>query len=151
VHLVFRGRQRGSYNVSHPTIIRLRPSIIATSAPLIRGRAQDGLFKQLKKVLIERALGAELTGAPGLREGRSGRVRQWQEPQRYEREDDPDLSELRERRRVATSGNLRIPLGPLDQAMRSAIGGLPDHERLLLDVVRTHIIGHVFGDVLGLL
>jgi len=42
---------------------------------------EDGLFKQLKKALIERALGAELTGASGLREGRSGRPGQRQQPQ----------------------------------------------------------------------
>ena len=33
----------------------------------------EGLFKQLKKALIERALGAELTPSSWLREGRSGR------------------------------------------------------------------------------
>ena len=45
----------------------------------------DGLFKQLKKALIERALGAERT--PGLREGRPRRTRQRQQPQRGERKD----------------------------------------------------------------
>ena len=44
---------------------------------------EDGLFKQLKKALIERALGAELTRASRLREGRSGRPRQRQQPQRH--------------------------------------------------------------------
>ena len=34
---------------------------------------EDGIFKPLKKALIERALGAELTEHLGLREGRSGR------------------------------------------------------------------------------
>ena len=51
---------------------------------------EDGLFKQLKKALIERALGAELTRSSRLREGRSGRPRQRQQPQRHQREDDPD-------------------------------------------------------------
>ena len=30
---------------------------------------EEGLFKELKKRLLERALGAELTAASGLREG----------------------------------------------------------------------------------
>ena len=49
----------------------------------------DGLFKQLKKALIERAPGAELT-EPGLREGRSRRPRPGQQPQRRKFEDAPD-------------------------------------------------------------
>jgi putative transposase len=39
---------------------------------------EGGLFKQLKKALIERALGAELT--EHLREGRSRRARDWEQP-----------------------------------------------------------------------
>ena len=38
----------------------------------------DGLFKQLKKALIERALGAELSGSSWLRERGPGRPRQRQ-------------------------------------------------------------------------
>ena len=38
----------------------------------------DGLFKQLKKALIERALGAELSDHLVLREGGPGRPRQRQ-------------------------------------------------------------------------
>jgi len=51
---------------------------------------EGGLFKQLKKALIERALGAELTEHLGIRKGRSRRSRQWQQPQWDEFQDDPD-------------------------------------------------------------
>ena len=46
-----------------------------------------GLFKQLKKALIERALGAELSKHLGFEKGDSW---QWQQPQRQQREDNPD-------------------------------------------------------------
>ena len=41
---------------------------------------EEGLFKQLKKALIERALGTELSEHFGLRERRSCWPRQWQQP-----------------------------------------------------------------------
>lgn len=50
----------------------------------------DGLFTQLKKALIEHALGAEFDQAPGLQSGRSGRARLRQQPQRHQQQDDSD-------------------------------------------------------------
>ena len=44
----------------------------------------DGLFKQLKKALIERALGAELTEHLGYEKGDPGRPWQRQQPQRLQ-------------------------------------------------------------------
>jgi len=41
---------------------------------------ENGLFKQLKKAVIERALGGRADRAPGLREGRSGGAGQGQQP-----------------------------------------------------------------------
>jgi hypothetical protein len=49
----------------------------------------SGLFKQLKKALIERALGAELTEHLGYEKG-SGGPRQRQQPQRLQRKDGSD-------------------------------------------------------------
>jgi len=46
-----------------------------------------GLFKQLKKALIERALGAELTEHLGYEKGRSGGRGQRQQPQWRQLED----------------------------------------------------------------
>ena len=51
---------------------------------------EDGLFKQLKKALLERALGAELTHHLGLREGRSRRPGDRQQPQRQLSQDGAD-------------------------------------------------------------
>ena len=43
---------------------------------------EERLFKQLKKALLERALGGGVERALGLREGGSGRARYGQQPQR---------------------------------------------------------------------
>src|SRR5262245_33536589 len=44
---------------------------------------EEGLLKQLKKALIERALGGRAERAFGLRKRRSGWTGQWQQPQRF--------------------------------------------------------------------
>src|ERR1700745_1586748 len=49
----------------------------------------DGLFKQLKKALIERALGAELSDHLGYEKGDPAGRGSGKEPERAQREDDP--------------------------------------------------------------
>jgi transposase-like protein len=51
---------------------------------------EEGLFKQLKKALIERALGAELTEHLGYEKGDPAGRGQRQQPQRRKLQDDPD-------------------------------------------------------------
>jgi transposase-like protein len=60
---------------------------------------EDGLFKQLKKALLERALGAELTHR--LRERRSCRPRDRQQPQRNLGQDGADRGRVGRDRRAA--------------------------------------------------
>ena len=52
--------------------------------------SDDGIFRRLKKALIERALGAELSDHLGYEKGDPAGRGQRQQPQRYERQDRPD-------------------------------------------------------------
>ncbi len=51
---------------------------------------EEGLFKELKKALLERALGAELSEHLGYEKGGSGRARHGQQPQRAFGQDGTD-------------------------------------------------------------
>lgn len=52
---------------------------------------------------------------------------------------------------ISASGELRIPIGPLDDALRRGLEGLPEDQRLLMGLANDRIIDELIAEVLDLL